>query len=453
MLSKWLAALFLAVCSTHAMAADRIERMEPVSWWVGMQDPRLQLMVHGARIAELEPTLDHPGVQLTGVHRVANPNYLFVDLEIAPETRPGPVRIDFRKGGRSVARHDYLLQAREPGSAQRRGFGPQDVIYLLMPDRFANGNPANDTVAGLQDGLARSKPLGRHGGDLQGVANHLDYIAGMGFTQLWLNPVLENAQPDASYHGYAITDFYRVDPRLGSNEDFRAAGARRPRAQGIGVIMDVVLNHIGSSHWWMRDLPAPDWINYGGKFTATHHARESLQDPHGAEADRRGFTDGWFVETMPDLNQRNPFLATYLIQNTLWWIEYAGPVRPARGHLSVLRPRVPHRVVAPRDAGVPEPQRGRRGMERQPGDRVVLAARPQAGGRLRVAPAGPVRLPAAGGRVAGPAARRKAGAPACGASTACWPPTACTPTRTTSWCSPTTTTSAACTRCSASART
>ena len=323
MLSKWLAALFLAVCSTHAMAADRIERMEPVSWWVGMQDPRLQLMVHGARIAELEPTLDHPGVAVTGVHRVANPNYLFIDLEIAPETRPGPVRIDFRKGGRKVARRDYLLQAREPGSAQRRGFGPQDVIYLLMPDRFANGNPANDTVAGLQDGLARSKSLGRHGGDLQGVANHLDYIAGMGFTQLWLNPALENAQPEASYHGYAITDFYRVDPRLGSNESFRQL-ARDARERNIGVIMDVVLNHIGSSHWWMSDLPAPDWINYGGKFTATHHVRESLQDPHGAEADRRGFADGWFVETMPDLNQRNPFLATYLIQNTLWWIEFAG---------------------------------------------------------------------------------------------------------------------------------
>ena len=323
MLSKWLAALFLAVCTSHAMAADRVERVEPVSWWVGMQEPRLQLLVHGARIAELEPTLDHPGVKLTGVHRVANPNYLFVDLEIAPETRPGKVRIDFRKGGRTVARHDYLLQAREPGSAQRRGFGPQDVIYLLMPDRFANGDTGNDTVKGLQDGLARSQSLGRHGGDLQGVANHLDYIAGMGFTQLWLNPVLENAQPDASYHGYAITDFYRVDPRLGSNEGFRQL-ARDARERNLGLIMDVVLNHIGSSHWWMRDPPAPDWINYGGKFTATHHVRESLQDPHGAEADRRLFSDGWFVETMPDLNQRNPFLATYLIQNTLWWIEYAG---------------------------------------------------------------------------------------------------------------------------------
>ena len=155
------------------------------------------------------------------------------------------------------------------------------------------------------------------------LADQMKCDAGMGFTQLWLNPVLENAQPDASYHGYAITDFYRVDPRLGSNEGFRQL-VREARERNVGVIMDVVLNHIGSSHWWMRDPPAPDWINYGGKFTATHHVRESLQDPHGAEADRRLFSDGWFVETMPDLNQRNPFLATYLIQNTLWWIEYAG---------------------------------------------------------------------------------------------------------------------------------
>ncbi|NJD32278.1 MAG: alpha-amlyase [Gammaproteobacteria bacterium] len=322
MLRRLLAVLVLVVFAGQVVAADRIERIEPASWWIGMKDDRLQLLVHGDRIAELEPALQYAGVSITGVERVQNPNYLFLDLRIDPATHPGKFRIDFRRGRSTVAHRDYVLSAREPGSAGRRGFGPQDVIYLVMPDRFANGDPGNDTVKGLADGLNRSATLGRHGGDLQGIANHLDYISGMGFTQLWLTPVLENAQPQYSYHGYAITDFYRVDPRIGTNEKYRqlSADARR---HNVGLIMDIVLNHCGSGHWWMKDLPTPDWINNGGKFSATHHVREALQDPHGTEADRRDFTEGWFVESMPDMNQRNPYLATYLVQNTLWWIEYA----------------------------------------------------------------------------------------------------------------------------------
>jgi glycosidase len=323
MIRNWLAVLWLGLCATSAGAADRIDRIEPTSWWVGMKQDRLQLLVHGDRIAELTPTLHYPGVAIEGVEHVESPNYLFINLKIAPDTRPGTFRLEFRRGRSTVASRPYVLNAREPGSADRTGFGPADTIYLVTPDRFANGHPANDSVKGLPDGLKRADPLGRHGGDLQGVMQHLDYVAGMGFTQLWLGPVLTNDQPVISYHGYAITDFYHVDPRFGSNELYRQLSLEA-RQRGVGLIMDVVLNHCGSMHWWMRDPPSHDWFNNGGKFVGTHHVREALQDVHGTDVDRRDYTDGWFVETMPDLNQRNRFLATYLIQNSLWWIEYAG---------------------------------------------------------------------------------------------------------------------------------
>jgi len=320
---RWLLCAALALCAIDASADGRIDRVEPASWWAGMQDSRLQLLVHGERIADLEPAIAYPGVTLRGVTRTDNLNYLFIDLELAPDVRPGRFRIDFRHRGQRVTSHEYSLQAREPGSAARKGFSPADAIYLVMPDRFANGDPSNDRVPGYRDLPDRRNPAGRHGGDLKGMIERLDYVADMGFTQLWLNPVLQNDAPQGSYHGYAITDFYRVDPRFGDNELYRSL-AREARRRGLGLIMDVVLNHCGVEHWWMRDLPAHDWLNSGGRFSGTNHSRESLHDPHGAELDRRTFTDGWFVPTMPDLNQRNPQLATYLIQNSIWWIEYAG---------------------------------------------------------------------------------------------------------------------------------
>jgi glycosidase len=322
MISKWFAVLCLALAAHGAFAAERIERVEPASWWVGMKDERLQLLVHGSQVAQLEPKLQYPGVTLVGVERVENPNYLFVNLRVAPDAKPGTVRIDFLEGRKHVASRKYVLNERAPGSADRAGFGPQDTIYLVTPDRFANGDPSNDTIRGME-APDRSKPLGRHGGDLAGITQHLDYLAGMGYTQLWLNPVVENDMPQASYHGYAITDFYQVDPRYGTNEDYRRLSVEA-RKRGIGLVKDIVLNHCGSNHWWVRDLPARDWLNHAGKFVVTTHVREALQDVHASEADRRAFADGWFVESMPDMNQRNPFLATYLIQNSIWWVEYAG---------------------------------------------------------------------------------------------------------------------------------
>ncbi len=322
-MKKWLLAVLLGLFAAGAEAAYRIEHLEPASWWVGMKSSRLQLMAHGERIAELTPALDYPGVSIARVTRTENPNYLFIDLTIGEDARAGRFNIEFHRGTESVLRHEYPLDAREPDSAARRGFGPADVLYLVMPDRFANGSPGNDRVAGYREGPDRADGDGRHGGDLQGLMDRLGYIADMGFTQLWLNPVQQNDQPSGSYHGYAITDFYRIDDRLGDTAQYRLL-AREASKRGVGLVMDVVLNHCGSEHWWMRDLPDPDWINHGGKFTGTTHRRETLHDPHAARADQVAFSDGWFVPAMPDLNQRHPLLATYLTQNAIWWIEYAG---------------------------------------------------------------------------------------------------------------------------------
>ncbi|MDQ1813977.1 glycoside hydrolase family 13 protein [Massilia sp. CCM 9210] len=311
-----------ALAGAASLPPGRIAHLEPPSWWTGMRHNKLQLMVHGERIADTRPAIDYPGVRIDAVTQVANRNYLFIDLLIGPDARPGTFDILFKEGARTI-RHPYQLQARDAGSAQRQGFGSKDAIYQIMPDRFANGDPANDNVPGMADQANRASGTGRHGGDLRGVADHLDYIAAMGFTQIWPTPLVENDMPAYSYHGYAATNHYRIDPRYGSNEDYRRLSAQA-RKKGIGIIQDVVLSHIGSHHWWMKDLPSPDWTTNGGTFTPTQHHRVSVQDPYGSQQDRANFTKGWFASSMPDLNQANPLVANYLIQNNIWWIEYAG---------------------------------------------------------------------------------------------------------------------------------
>ena len=293
------AAVLLAASSLGASAAGaadlppmpaQIERIEPAFWWVGMKSDKLQLLVHGPRIAD---------------------------------AAPGRVDIVFSHGAERF-HAPFELRARAPGSAQRRSFDASDVILNLVPDRFANGNPANDNAPGYGDPANRGDDeAGRHGGDIRGIVDHLDYFHDLGVTMLWPTPLTENKQPKYSYHGYAATDTYRIDPRFGTNEDYRRM-VEAARAKGIGVIMDVVLNHIGSEHWWMHDMPAPDWIGFDGKFVQTQHARTTASDPYASRADARIYTDGWFGPNMPDMNQRNPFLATYQIQNTIWWVEYAG---------------------------------------------------------------------------------------------------------------------------------
>jgi glycosidase len=317
------ATLFLAAAFLHpAFAAPAVQHLEPPFWWTGMQHKGVQLMVHGADIGSTQPKIDYPGVRIASSTRVPNKNYLFIDLEIDPDAKPGSFDIVF-DGPAGILRQPYQLRTREQGSAQRQGFNSSDAIYQIMPDRFANGDPGNDSVAGMLEKADRKNPGGRHGGDIQGAIDHLDYIAALGFTQLWPTPLVENDMPAYSYHGYAATNHYRIDPRYGSNEDFVRL-SKEAKERGIGLIQDVVLSHIGKNHWWMKDLPTPDWINFGGKYVPTAHHRVAVQDKYASKADSRNFTAGWFVETMPDLNQTNPLVANYLIQNNIWWIEYAG---------------------------------------------------------------------------------------------------------------------------------
>jgi glycosidase len=309
--------------SVSVGAKYEIDRLEPPSWWVGMQNPELQLLIYGERITELQPHIGHKGVSIERVVRVKNPNYIFIDLIIEENTTPVSFDIVFKNNGKAVGKCNYQLLSREEGSSKRQGFNGSDVIYLITPDRFANGNPDNDSKAELKEKADRDDPDGRHGGDIEGIINHLDYIADLGFTAIWTNPVLENDQPKYSYHGYSITDFYKVDARFGSNSDYKKLGDAA-RKNGIKLIMDMIFNHCGSEHWWMNDLPASDWINSTNNYIGTNHRRTTVQDPYASESDHKKFVDGWFVPTMPDLNQRNPLVATYLIQNSIWWIEYAG---------------------------------------------------------------------------------------------------------------------------------
>lgn len=299
-----------------------IQHLEPSFWWVGMQERELQLLVHGEGIGDCEPSFYYQGVSLKRVERVENKNYLFVYLDIAPETEAGSFELLFKKGKKKLASYNYELKVRKAGSAARKGFDASDLIYLITPDRFANGNPANDEVKGMKEGLDRSNIGGRHGGDLAGIIQNLDYFERMAYTVLWLNPVLENNMETYSYHGYSTTDYYQVDPRYGSNEEYLEL-TQEAAKRGMKIIMDMIPNHCGSEHWWMKDMPSKDWINNGGEFVQCSHAHHTVQDPYASTADQEAFVSGWFVPTMPDLNQKNPHVAKYLIQNSVWWIEYA----------------------------------------------------------------------------------------------------------------------------------
>ena len=314
--------LIVTLLSADNNKSYQIDHLEPPSWWIGMANNTLQLMVHGENISDLEPEFNFHGVLINKVHRVENPNYLFIDLLLSETTMPSKFDILFKKSGQTIISHPYEILKRNAGSAERQGFSPADVIYLITPDRYANGNPDNDSVGSLKEKPNRRNKDGRHGGDIKGIIDHLDYIAEMGFTQIWLNPVLENNQKKYSYHGYSTTDYYNIDERFGTNELYKEL-SEIAQNKGIGIIMDLILNHIGSEHWLMYDLPSSDWINHNGEFVQTSHIHESIYDPYIPQFEKDLFTSGWFVETMPDLNQSNPFLANYLIQLSIWWVEYA----------------------------------------------------------------------------------------------------------------------------------
>jgi glycosidase len=300
--------------------AQKIDRIEPPSWFTGMKETALQLMVYGKEIGSLNVTTDYPGVKVTSLVKTDNPNYLFINLDIDSQVAPGDIRLTFSSGKLKLT-HNYPLL--EHPSQPAKGFDASDVIYLVMPDRFANGDPGNDNVAGMLEQANRSNPNGRHGGDLKGISDHLDYIKDLGATGIWLNPFLENNQPAYSYHGYSITDLYRVDPRYGSNEDFRNL-ILSAHNMGLKLMMDMINNHIGSGHWWMKDLPSADWVHQFSEFTRTNYRASTLMDPYAAKVDENLMEKGWFDRTMPDLNQSNPLVETYLTQNSLWWIANFG---------------------------------------------------------------------------------------------------------------------------------
>lgn len=299
----------------------KIQHLEPSNWWVGMKEPFVQLLVHGENIAEYSPSLKYKGVKLLATHKTDNPNYLFIDLNVSPKAKAGIINLEFKSTADQFTQ-TFELKSRKPQSAQRQAFNTSDAIYLITPDRFVNGDLSNDNVDEYTDKLNRAYEFGRHGGDIQGIINSLDYIADLGFTAIWPMPLEENEMDKASYHGYAITDFYQIDPRYGSN-DLYIELSQKASHKGIKLIKDVVLNHCGSGHWWMDDMPAKDWINYGGEYKNTNHRREVIRDIHASQTDKEEYTRGWFVKSMPDMNQQNPMMANYLIQNCIWWIETA----------------------------------------------------------------------------------------------------------------------------------
>ncbi|MBP8916347.1 MAG: glycoside hydrolase family 13 protein [Chitinophagales bacterium] len=298
-----------------------IKHITPPNWWTGMNDPAVQLMIHGDNIAAYDVKINYPGVEVFAVSKVENPNYIFVDLKIGSSVKPGTMNLEF-SNGTSVFTQPYVLNQREKRT-MAYGLNSQDFIYLIMPDRFSNGDTTNDVASDMNEKYyGRTSLTARHGGDIQGIINHLDYIKNLGVTAVWCTPLLENNQEEWSYHGYAATDHYKVDKRFGSNELYKKY-AMESHKRNVKVVMDIVPNHCGSQHWMIKDLPMKDWVHQWDTYTKTNYRTPALLDQYGSEYDKKLMLDGWFDKHMPDLNQQNPYVAKYLIQNYIWWVEYA----------------------------------------------------------------------------------------------------------------------------------
>lgn len=301
----------------------KINRVDPPYWFTLMNNTSLQLCVYGPNIAKCNVTINYPGVTLDKINVVENPNYLFLDLTIEMSTKPGVVQIRFANG-KKYFNYSYELRSRILAINKAQGVNSSDLIYLIMPDRFANGDVTNDQIKNMNEqGIYRDSLIKRHGGDLKGIINNLPYVKFLGVSSLWITPVQENNQPFESYHGYAITDHYKIDPRLGDIDTYMQLVTTGHNV-GIKTIFDVVLNHVGDQHWFIKDLPSKDWIHQWPEFTRTTYKDGTLMDLYAAESDKKLMSDGWFDKHMPDLNQKNPFLANYLIQNAIWWIETTG---------------------------------------------------------------------------------------------------------------------------------
>jgi glycosidase len=300
-----------------------VSKVEPPNWWTGMKMRQIQLMITGENLSGITARSRSPQVRVTHVYRTPNPSYVFVDIDIAQDALEGFHLLTLYNGTDSIAL-SYPILKRKPAGGRYKGFDASDVVYLIMPDRFANGDTTNDDAPGMTEEPGPQNPNGRHGGDLKGIIDHLDYLADLGVSTIWVNPLVENNAPSVSYHGYAATDLYRIDPRFGSNAQYEEF-VRLAHRKGLKVIMDHVSNHIGINHPWIKNLPSADWLNGS---VANHqretHQKMELADIHADSLVRINTTQGWFADNMPDLNQRNSFVSRYLIENTIWWIESTG---------------------------------------------------------------------------------------------------------------------------------
>lgn len=319
---KNLAVMMLLFFNTWA-TAQVLKKVEPMFWWAGMKNPKLQLLVYGQNIGDMQVQIAYLGVKIIKIHSVENPNYLFLDLELAETVKPGKFPIRFTKNKKQL---EYVYELKHKSTTENRisGVDQRDLIYELMPDRFSNGDPTNDMVSGMKEAsIDRKGLIARHGGDLQGLLNHLDYLKDLGVTALWLTPEVENDQFKASYHGYAITDHYKIDRRFGTNELYKKF-VELCHQKGLKVIKDVIPNHLGTEHWLVKDLPMKSWVHQWPAYTQTNFKDQALMDPYAATEDKKKMADGWFAPTMPDFNQENEFVQNYITQNLIWWVEYAG---------------------------------------------------------------------------------------------------------------------------------
>ena len=297
----------------------QVSKVEPPMWWSGMHNTNVMVTLYGENLADYAVASND--LTITDVVRLENKNYLFVYLDFAA-AKPGTYQLVLEHSQKESIQIPYELMERREGSALRKGYDSSDFIYLIMPDRFANGDPTNDSHPDLHEQSNRKDPWGRHGGDLQGIIDHLDYIAQLGVTAIWNTPVLEDNDPKGSYHMYAASDVYQIDKRFGSNEKYKQLSAELKK-RNMKLIKDYVVNHWGLEHYMIQDLPSKDWINQWDEFTPSSHAKEIFSDPYAAEVDVKQLVNGWFVDSMADLNQKQPQLLKYLTQNAIWWIEYA----------------------------------------------------------------------------------------------------------------------------------
>ena len=324
-MKKLLYLIVMMLFSFNLFASVNIDKIDPPFWYAGMKSPELQLFVYGENIGDASVSVNYPGISLSSTVRLESNNYLIVYLHIDPSVQPCTFPITFTIGKKKLVKQ-YELLARAKAGSERMGFDASDALYLLMPDRFANGNPDNDNLPGMSPyKIDRNDPNARHGGDLAGISNNLQYFKDLGVTALWFTPVLENNMEGGSYHGYATTDYYKVDPRFGTNEEYKQLIAEA-HDNDLKIVMDMIFNHNGFEHPWIKDMPSKDFFNYPdyeNNFKQTSFKLTPLVDPYRSQYDFDQMVNGWFVPSMPDLNQKNPHVYTYLKQNSFWWIEYA----------------------------------------------------------------------------------------------------------------------------------